>query len=76
MEPLRLCAQRLPPYLLGRLAEYQSPLGTSLIEDINNRIKLIKRMSRGFRYDACMFLNIPAPSLKLGEEPRKPNWNP
>lgn len=60
IEPLRRFAQRLRPYLPGILAHCQYPLGTNLIEGINNRIKVIKRMAYGFRDDAYFFLKIRA----------------
>ncbi len=60
IEPLRRFAQRLRPYLSGILAHCQYPLGTNLIEGINNRIKVIKRMAYGFRDDAYFFLKIRA----------------
>ncbi|MBU1235801.1 MAG: transposase, partial [Gammaproteobacteria bacterium] len=34
------------------------PLGTNIIEGINNKIKVIKRMAYGFRDDAYFFLKI------------------
>lgn len=53
-------AQRLRPYLDGILAHCCWPLGTNLIEGINNKIKVIKRMAYGFRDDAYFFLKIRA----------------
>ena len=53
-------AQRLRPYLPGILAHCRCPLGTNLIEGINNKIKVIKRMAYGFRDDAYFFLKIRA----------------
>jgi len=32
--------------------------GTSILEGINNKIKVIKRMAYGFRDDECFFLRI------------------
>jgi transposase len=58
--PLRHFARKLRPYLAGILAHCKYPLGTSLIEGINNKIKVIKRMAYGFRDDAYFFLKIPA----------------
>jgi transposase len=58
--PLRLFAQRLRPYAPGILAHCRYPLGTNLIEGINNKIKVIKRMAYGFRDDAYFFLKIRA----------------
>jgi transposase len=60
LEPLRRFAQRLRPYLSGILAHCRYPLGTNLIEGINNKIKVIKRMAYGFRDDAYFFLKIRA----------------
>lgn len=60
IEPLRRFAQRLRPYLPGILAHCRYPLGTNLIEGINNKIKVIKRMAYGFRDDAYFFLKIRA----------------
>lgn len=58
--PLRLFARRLKPYVAGIVAHARYPLGTNLIEGINNRIKVIKRMAYGFRDDAYFFLKIRA----------------
>lgn len=60
IQPLRTFAQRLKPYVPGILAHCQWPLGTNLIEGINNKIKVIKRMAYGFRDDAYFFLKIRA----------------
>jgi transposase len=58
--PLKTFARRLKPYLPGILAHSRWPLGTNLIEGINNKIKVIKRMAYGFRDDAYFFLKIRA----------------
>ena len=58
--PLIRFARRLRPYLAGILAHCRYPLGTNLIEGINNKIKVIKRMAYGFRDDAYFFLKIRA----------------
>ena len=60
IEPLKAFARRLRPYLPGILAHCRWPLGTNLIEGINNRIKVIKRMAYGFRDDTYFFLKIRA----------------
>lgn len=60
LKPLRLFARRLKPYLPGILAHCRYPLGTNLIEGMNNRIKVIKRMAYGFRDQAYFFLKIRA----------------
>lgn len=58
--PLKAFARRLKPYVPGILAHCRWPLGTNLIEGINNKIKVIKRMAYGFRDDAYFFLKIRA----------------
>jgi transposase len=58
--PLRRFAQNLRPYLSGILAHCRWPLGTNLVEGINNKIKVIKRMAYGFRDDAYFFVKIRA----------------
>jgi transposase len=57
---LRTFVQRLTPYLDGIIAHCRWPLGTNLIEGINNTIKVIKRMAYGFRDDRYFFLRIRA----------------
>lgn len=60
IEPLKTFARRLQPYLDGILAHCRWPLGTNIIEGINNTIKVIKRMAYGFRDDRYFFLKIRA----------------
>jgi transposase len=60
LEPLRRFARLLRDYVPGILAHCHYPLGTNLIEGINNKIKVIKRMAYGFRDDAYFFLKIRA----------------
>lgn len=57
---LQVFADRLKPYLHGILAHTRWPLHTSVIEGINNRIKVIKRTAYGFRDDEYFFLKIKA----------------
>ncbi len=57
---LRTFVQRLTPYLDGIMAHCRWPLGTNLIEGINNTIKVIKRMAYGYRDDHYFFLRIRA----------------
>ena len=57
---LRTFVARLTPYIPGILAHCRWPLGTNLIEGINNTIKVIKRMAYGFRDDRYFFLRIRA----------------
>lgn len=60
IEPLKKFARNLKSYLPGILAHCRWPLHTSLLEGINNKIKVIKRMAYGFRDDAYFFLRIRA----------------
>jgi transposase len=60
VEPLRRFAKRLKGYLPGILAHCRWPLHTSLLEGINNKIKVIKRMAYGYRDDSYFFLKIRA----------------
>ena len=66
LQPLRHFARCLEPYLQGILAHCRWPLGTNLVEGINNKIKVIKRMAYGFRDDAYFFLKIRAAFPGLG----------
>ena len=58
--PLVDFARRLKGYLPGILSHCCYPLNTSVLEGINNKIKVIKRMAYGFRDDAYFFLKIRA----------------
>lgn len=60
IEALKHFARNLKPLVPGILAHCRWPLGTNLIEGINNKIKVIKRMAYGFRDDAYFFLKIRA----------------
>lgn len=53
-------ARRLKAKLLGILAHCQYPLHTGVLEGINNKIKVLKRMAYGFRDDVYFFLKIRA----------------
>ncbi len=57
---LKAFARRLKGYLPGILAHCRWPLNTGLLEGMNNKIKVIKRMAYGFRDDAYFFLKIRA----------------
>jgi transposase len=66
----RACASAIPALVrfahrLALQAEYiinhaRHPLHTSLVEGINNKIKVMKRMAYGYRDDAYFFLKIRA----------------
>jgi transposase len=58
--PLKAFARKLKGYLPGILSHCRFPLHTSVLEGINNKIKVIKRMAYGFRDDAYLFLKIRA----------------
>lgn len=60
IKPLVLFVRRLEPYLAGIIAHCRWPLHTSLLEGINNKIKVIKRMAYGFRDDDYFFLKVRA----------------
>ena len=60
LAPLRAFARRLTPYLDGIVNHCRYPLHTSVLEGINNKIKVLKRMAYGYRDDAYFFLKIRA----------------
>lgn len=60
IKPLMLFAQRLQNYLQGILNHCVWPLHTGILEGINNKIKVIKRMAYGFRDHDYFFLKIRA----------------
>lgn len=53
-------ARCLQPYWRGILSRVRWPMHTGLLEGINNKIKVIKRIAYGFRDDAYFFLKIRA----------------
>jgi len=57
---LHTFAQRLKGYLHGILARCRHPLNTSIVEGINNTIKVIKRRAYGYRDQEYFFLKIRA----------------
>lgn len=56
--PLKTFARNLKAKLPGILAHCRYPFHTSLLEGINNKIKVLKRMAFGYRDDAYFFLKI------------------
>lgn len=60
IDPLKRFARQLRAKLDGILAHCQYPLHTSLLEGMNNRIKVIKRMAYGYRDEEYFFLKIRA----------------
>ncbi|MGX0602837.1 transposase [Ralstonia pickettii] len=57
---LELFAQRLQTYWHGIIARCRHPLNTSVVEGINNTIKVIKRRAYGYRDEEYFFLKIRA----------------
>lgn len=53
-------ANRLKGYVHGIIASAQYPMNTSVLEGMNNKIKVIKRMAYGFRDSEYFFLKIKA----------------
>ncbi|WP_462327198.1 ISL3 family transposase, partial [Desulfobaculum sp.] len=66
VEPLIKFAKRLKPYITGIISHCRYPLHTSLLEGINNKIKVIKRMAYGFLDDEYFFLKIRAAFPGIG----------
>ncbi|TBU99819.1 ISL3 family transposase [Stutzerimonas kirkiae] len=60
LAPLQRFAKNLGRYIRGILASANFPMHTSLLEGVNNRIKVIKRMAYGFRDSGYFFLKIKA----------------
>jgi transposase len=58
IKPLQTFAWALKQKLHGILAHCHWPLHTSLLEGINNKIKVLKRMAYGFRDQNYFFLKI------------------
>lgn len=60
LKPLMHFARCMKPYAEGIIASARYRLNTSVLEGINNRIKVIKRMAYGFRDSDYFFLKIKA----------------
>lgn len=60
LAPLVRFAKQLDLRIDGVISHCRYPLHTSLLEGINNKIKVLKRMAYGFRDDAYFFLKIRA----------------
>lgn len=58
LKPLIAFARKLRPYFRGIIASAKYPLNTSVLEGINNKIKVIKRMAYGYRDKEYFFLKI------------------
>jgi transposase len=60
IQPLIRFARNLAGYVDGILSSWRWKLNTSVLEGINNRIKVIKRKAYGYRDDDYFFLKIKA----------------
>ena len=60
IKPLIQFAKKLRPYLQGIVSSATHRLNTSVLEGMNNRIKVIKRMAYGYRDNDYFFLKIKA----------------
>lgn len=58
LAPVIQFAKRLRKYVRGIVASAIYPMNSSILEGVNNRIKVIKRMAYGFRDSAYFFLKI------------------
>lgn len=55
---LKQFARKLKPYARGIIASAIHPLNTSVLEGMNNKIKVIKRMAYGYRDTFYFFMKI------------------
>jgi len=60
LTPLLKFVRTMDRYIDGIINHCRYPLNTAMLEGINNKIKVIKRMAYGFRDDAYFFLKIRA----------------
>ena len=60
LDQLKTFARRLDAYIEGIIAHARFPLNTSILEGVNNTIKVIKRVGYGFRDLKYFFLKIRA----------------
>jgi transposase len=58
IDPLKKFAQKLKGYVEGIFSHCRYRLHTGLLEGMNNKIKVIKRMAYGYRDDEYFFLKI------------------
>jgi transposase len=60
IKPLHEFTRKLSPYIEGVIASATYRMNTSVLEGINNKIKVIKRMAYGYRDNDYFFLKIKA----------------
>jgi transposase len=58
IKPLQAFTQKLAPYIHGIIASATYRMNTSVLEGMNNKIKVMKRMAYGYRDNAYFFLKI------------------
>ena len=58
IEPLKKFARMLKSHIDGILAHCKYPLHTGILEGVNNKIKVIKRIAYGYRDEEYFFLKI------------------
>jgi len=63
IDALMRFTRKLEPYLDGIISSARHRLNTSVLEGMNNRIKVIKRMAYGYRDTEFFFLKIRAAFL-------------
>jgi transposase len=59
IEPLKRFARSLKERLGGILAHCRFPIHTGILEGVNNKVKVIKRVAYGFRDQDYFFLKMP-----------------
>ncbi|MBA6421859.1 transposase, partial [Pseudomonas sp. 5Ae-yellow] len=60
LAPLQQYARRLAGYVDGIISSALYRMNTSVLEGMNNKIKIIKRMAYGYRDNNYFFLKIKA----------------
>ena len=60
LPPLMRFAENLAKRIEDILSHCRWPLNTSILEGINNKIKVLKRIAYGYRDEAYFFLKIRA----------------
>jgi transposase len=64
IEPLKRCARKLQDNLDGILVHCRYPIHNGFLEGVNNKIKVIKRVSFGFRDLKYFFRKIRGAFMK------------
>ena len=72
IKALQHFAEKLKGYAGGIIASARHRLNTSVLEGMNNKIKVMKRMAYGYRDNAYFFLKIKAAFPVKRDEPKAP----